>query len=40
MRHEDGSIKYRSFGYEFGGRYVPQKLVDINNHRDHKSKRQ
>jgi hypothetical protein len=40
MRHEDGSIKHRSFGCEFGGRYVPQKLVDINNHRDRKSKRQ
>ena len=40
MRHEDGSIKHRSFGCEFGGRYKPQKLVDISNHRDYKSKRQ
>ncbi len=40
MRHEDGSIKHRSFRCEFGGRYVPEKLVDINNHRDRKSKRQ
>src|ERR1044072_4492306 len=39
-RHEDGNIKHRSFGCEFGGRYQPQKQVDINNHRDRKSKRQ
>jgi len=40
MRHENGSIKHRSFGCEFGGRYKPQKLVDVSNHRDRKSKRQ
>ncbi|RHZ46443.1 hypothetical protein Glove_621g37 [Diversispora epigaea] len=40
MRHENGSIKHRSFGCEFGGRYQPRKQVDINKHRDRKSKRQ
>ena len=40
IRHEDGSIKHRSFGCEFGGRHQPRKQVDINNHRDRKSKRQ
>jgi hypothetical protein len=40
MRHEDGSIRHRGFGCEFGGHYKPQKLVDLNNHRDRKSKRQ
>src|SRR5437763_13270246 len=40
IRHENGSIKHRSFGCEFGGRYQPKKQVDINNHRDRKSKRQ
>ena len=40
MRHEDGSIKHRSFGCEFSDRYRPQKQIDINNHRDRKSKRQ
>jgi hypothetical protein len=39
-RHEDGSIKHCSFGCEFGGHYQPQKKVDINDHRDSKSKRQ
>jgi len=39
-RNKDGSIKHRSFGCEFGGRYQPQKQVDINSHRDRKSKRQ
>jgi hypothetical protein len=38
--HENGSIKHRSFGCEFGGRYKSQKQVDINIHRDRKSKRQ
>ncbi|CAB4436498.1 unnamed protein product [Rhizophagus irregularis] len=33
-QREDGSIKHRSFGCEFGGRYHPQKQVDINSHRD------
>ena len=32
IRHEDGSIKYRSFGCEFGGRHQLRKQVDINNH--------
>ena len=36
--HEDGSIKYRSFGCEFGGCHQPQKQVDINSHRDRKLK--
>jgi len=40
IRHEDGSIKHRSFGCEFGSHYQPKKQVDINNHRDRKSKRQ
>ena len=39
-RHEDGNIKHRSFGCEFGGRYQPKKLVDIDKHRERKSKRQ
>jgi hypothetical protein len=39
-RHNDGNIKHRSFGCEFGGRHQPQKQVDINSHRDRKSKRQ
>ena len=39
-RHKDGNIKHRSFGCEFGGHHQPQKNVDINNHRDCKSKRQ
>ena len=39
-RHEDGNIKHRSFGCEFGGRYQPRKQVDINSHRDRKTKRQ
>jgi hypothetical protein len=39
-RHEDGSIKYRSFGCEFGGHYQPKKNIDIDNHRNRKSKRQ
>ncbi|CAB4493127.1 unnamed protein product [Rhizophagus irregularis] len=37
-QREDGSIKHRSFRCEFGGRYHPQKQVDINSHRDRKSK--
>jgi hypothetical protein len=37
-RHEDGSIKHRSFGCEYGGCYQPHKQVDINSHRDRKSK--
>jgi hypothetical protein len=40
IRHENGNIKHRSFGCEFGGRYQPQKQVDINNHRNRQSKRQ
>jgi hypothetical protein len=40
IRHEDSSIKHRSFGCEFGGHYQPRKQVDIDNHRDRKSKRQ
>uniref|UniRef100_U9UY87 FAR1 domain-containing protein n=1 Tax=Rhizophagus irregularis (strain DAOM 181602 / DAOM 197198 / MUCL 43194) TaxID=747089 RepID=U9UY87_RHIID len=39
-QREDGSIKHHSFRCEFGGRYHPQKQVDINSHRDRKSKRQ
>ncbi|PKB97581.1 hypothetical protein RhiirA5_432858 [Rhizophagus irregularis] len=39
-RHGDGSIKHRSFGCEFGGRYQSQKKVDINSHRDRNLKRQ
>ncbi|RGB22520.1 hypothetical protein C1646_775953 [Rhizophagus diaphanus] len=39
-RHEDGSIKHQSFGCEFGSRYLPQKQININSHRDRKSKRQ
>ena len=39
-RHKDGNIKHRSFGCEFGGRHQPHKQVDINSHRDCKSKRQ
>jgi hypothetical protein len=31
-RHEDGSIKHRSFGCEFGGHYQPKKNIDIDNH--------
>ncbi|RHZ55149.1 hypothetical protein Glove_420g100 [Diversispora epigaea] len=33
-------IKHCSFGCEFGGRYQPRKQVNINKHRDHKSKQQ
>jgi hypothetical protein len=40
MRHENGDIKHRSFGCEFGGRYQPRKQVDINKLRDRKSKHQ
>ncbi|RHZ64254.1 hypothetical protein Glove_326g242 [Diversispora epigaea] len=40
MRHENGNIKHRSFGCEFGGRHQPKKQVDINKHHDRKSKRQ
>lgn len=40
IRHGDGSIRHRSFGCEFGGRYQPKKTIDINKHRDRKSKRQ
>src|ERR1051325_3473993 len=40
IRHENGSIRHRGFGCEYGGRYQPKKHVDINNHRDRKSKRQ
>ncbi len=29
IRHEDGNIKYRSFGCEFGGRYQPKKQMPI-----------
>ena len=36
--HQDGSIKLRNFGCEFGDRYQSKKLIDINKHRDHKSK--
>jgi hypothetical protein len=39
-RHKNENIKHQSFGCEFGGSYQPQKHVDINNHRDRKSKRQ
>ncbi|RHZ58026.1 hypothetical protein Glove_379g14 [Diversispora epigaea] len=34
MRHENGNIKHRSFGCEFGDRYQPKKQVDVNKHRD------
>jgi len=40
LRHDDQSIKHRGFGCEFGGRHKPKKGVDINEHRDRKSKRQ
>src|SRR5581483_4707775 len=41
MWHEkNDNIKYRSFGCEYGGYYQPKKQVDINNHRDSKSKHQ
>lgn len=40
IRHDDGSIKHRGLGCEYGGRYQPKKQIDINNHRDRKSKRQ
>ena len=39
LRHDDQSIKHRGFGCEFGGRHKPKKGVDINEHRDRKSKR-
>ncbi|CAB4435969.1 unnamed protein product [Rhizophagus irregularis] len=38
-RHKDGNIKHRSFGCEFGGHYQLHKQVDINSHRDCKTKR-
>src|SRR5256884_5426717 len=38
LRHDDQSIKHRGFGCEFGGRHKPKKGVDINEHRDRKSK--
>ena len=38
MRHENGSIKHHSFGCESGGHYKSQKLVDLSNHQDCKSK--
>ncbi|CAG8850839.1 2429_t:CDS:2, partial [Racocetra persica] len=31
---------HRSFGYEFGGKYVPKKSIDINVHRNKRSKHQ
>jgi hypothetical protein len=40
MWHEDGNIRHRSFGCEFGGCHHPKKQIDINKHRDRKSKRQ
>ena len=40
LQHDDHSIKHRSFGCKFGGRHRPKKGVDINEHRDCKSKRQ
>jgi hypothetical protein len=36
---KDGNIRHRSFRCEFGGRYQPQKQIDINSHRDRKLKR-
>ncbi|CAB5360690.1 unnamed protein product [Rhizophagus irregularis] len=38
-QHKDGNIKHRSFGCEFGGHYQSHKQVDINSHRDCKTKR-
>ncbi|CAG8732015.1 14546_t:CDS:1, partial [Cetraspora pellucida] len=38
--HENGSIKHHSFGCEFGGHYQPKKQINVDDHRDHKSKRQ
>ena len=40
IHHEDDNIRHRSFGCEFDGRYQPKKQIDINKHRDRKSKRQ
>ncbi|CAG8559815.1 1963_t:CDS:2, partial [Racocetra persica] len=31
-QRDDGTIKHRSFGCEFGGKYTPQKSIDINVH--------
>ena len=39
LQHENGSIKHRSFGCEFGSHFYPKKQVDINKHWDCKSKR-
>ncbi|CAG8847487.1 37024_t:CDS:2 [Gigaspora margarita] len=36
----DGIIKHRSFGCEFGGTYSPKKIINVNAHREGKSKRQ
>ncbi|GBC13473.2 FAR1-RELATED SEQUENCE 10 [Rhizophagus irregularis DAOM 181602=DAOM 197198] len=38
-QHKDGNIKHRSFGCEFGGHYQSHKQVDINSHRNCKTKR-
>src|SRR2546425_5434964 len=40
LRHDDQSIKHRGFGCEFSSCHKPKKGVDINEHRDRKSKRQ
>ncbi|RHZ81981.1 hypothetical protein Glove_115g3 [Diversispora epigaea] len=40
MRHKNENIEYRSFGCKFGNHHQPKKQVDINKHRNHKSKRQ
>ncbi|CAG8633776.1 4941_t:CDS:2 [Cetraspora pellucida] len=40
VEHDNNIIRYRSLECEFEGKYSPKKNIDINTHRDQKSKRQ